>query len=84
MISFVSVVGIFQAHGHIGGKCPGDGNGFANEVGLVKVRALWDIERVRVIDSDAHDFAELGGCTRTGRLKVAFNPSTINKNLSDR
>ena len=75
----LSIIRIFQAYGHVGGKCPGDRNGLANEVGILEVRALRDIERVCVIDGDAHDCAELGGCA--GNSKVAFSPSTTDELL---
>lgn len=77
--TLISVVRIFQAYGHIGGKCPGDGNGLANEVGIVEVRAFRDIERVGVVDGDAHDSTELAGCAM--KLEVAFSPSTTEELL---
>ena len=81
LISLISIVRILQAHRHIGGKRPRDGDGFADEVSFVQVRALRDVERVCVIDGDAHDFAELGGCA--GKWMVAFRPSTTNEFLCE-
>jgi len=58
-ITLIGIIRIVQAYRHIEGKCPGDGNDVANEVGIVEVRALWDNEWICVVDSAAHDFAEL-------------------------
>lgn len=79
LIVFIRIVYIFQAHRHIRGKCPGDGNGLANEEGFVQVRTLRDGEWTCVIDADAHDFAERGGCEE--QLQVAFRPSTTYESL---